>query len=82
MDIKYLKKEFGKDLIFYGGIDTQELLTFKSPTEVREQTLRTIEILGKDGGYIVAPSQEVMNNVPAENVDALVKTIREVRGEH
>lgn len=81
MDINFLKQEYGKDLIFYGGIDTQDLLAFRSPEEVREETLRTIEILGKDGGYICGPAQEVMNNVPPANVEAMVSAIREMRGE-
>ena len=62
-------------------MDTQELLAFKTPEEVYEQTLRTIDILGKGGGYICGPSQEIMNNVPVQNVIALAKAIRETRGE-
>lgn len=81
MDIEFLKREYGKDLIFYGGIDTQDLLAFRTPKEIREETLRTIDILGKGGGYICAPAQEIMNNVPPENVEALVSAIRETRGE-
>ena len=79
MDLNFLKKEYGKDLIFYGGVDTQELLAFKSPEEVREQTLRTLDILGKGGGYICGPSQEIMDNVPVKNVIALAEAIRESR---
>ena len=45
------------------------------------ETLRTIDILGKDGGLIIAPSQEVMNNVPVENVLAFMKAVKEARGE-
>lgn len=81
MDIQFLKREYGKDLTFYGGVDTQELLAFKSPREVRDETLRTIQILGAGGGYICAPAQEIMNNVPPANVAALVGAIREARGE-
>jgi len=81
MDITKIKNEYGNDLIFFGGIDTQELLAFKSPSEVRKETLRTISILGARGGYICAPAQEIMNNVPPENVEALVSTIREARGD-
>ena len=81
MDIDFLKREYGRDLIFYGGVDTQELLAFKSPEEVRRETLRTIDVLGKGGGYICAPAQEIMNNVPPANVAALVGAIREARGE-
>lgn len=81
MDIAYLKREYGQDLIFYGGVDTQDLLAFASPEKVREETLRTIDILGKNGGYICGPSQEIMDNVPVENVIALASAIRETRGE-
>ena len=78
MDLKYLKKEFGKDLIFFGGIDTQ-VLPYITPEETRKLTRDTVRTLGKDGGYIIAPSQEIMNDVPIENIKALVETIREER---
>lgn len=81
MDQKFLKQEYGQDLIFYGGVDTQDLLAFRTPEEVYEGTLRTIDILGKNGGYIVGPAQEIMDNVPPENVAALVKAIHHARGE-
>jgi uroporphyrinogen decarboxylase len=80
MDLKFLKKEYGSSITFYGGIDTQNLLTYQSPQKVREETLRTIDILGNNGGYIVAPSQEIMPNVPVENVIALLEAIKEARG--
>ena len=78
MDLKYLKKEYGKDLIFFGGIDTQKL-PFITEKETRDLTRKTIRILGKGGGYIIAPSQEIMNDIPIENVKAIVETIREER---
>ena len=81
MDHAFLKKEYGNDLIFYGGVDTQELLAFGTPEQVYEQTLREIDILGKNGGYIAGPAQEIMNNVPPANVDALVRAIKDTRGE-
>lgn len=81
MDLAFLKREYGRDLTFYGGVDTQELLAFKTPGEVYEETLQTIEILGKGGGYICGPSQEIMNNVPVENTIAMAKAIRETRGD-
>ncbi len=78
MDLKYLKKEFGKDLIFFGGIDTQ-VLPYITPEETKKLTRNTIRVLGRDGGYIIAPSQEIMNDVPIENIKALVETMREER---
>jgi len=78
MDLEYLKREFGKDLVFWGGIETQKL-PFASPEEVKEMARHSIRTLGKGGGHIIAPSQEVMNDVPLENVIALVETIVEER---
>jgi uroporphyrinogen decarboxylase len=42
-------------------------------------TRETMEILGKDGGYIIAPSQELMSDVPVDNIVAMLKTIVEFR---
>ena len=78
MDLEFLKREYGKDLIFFGGIDTQKL-PFLTEKETRDMARKTIRILGKGGGYIIAPSQEIMNDVPIENVKAIVETIREER---
>lgn len=77
-DLRRLKKEYGKDLIFWGGIDTQRL-PYLSPAQVREMTKETINILGKDGGYIIAPAQDIMNDVPIENIKAIVETIIDER---
>jgi len=79
MDLGMLKREFGKDLVFWGGIDTQTFLPFGTPDQVKEMARRTIRTLGKGGGHIIAPSQEVMNDVPIANVKALVETIVEER---
>lgn len=79
MDLKYLKKTFGRDLVFWGGIDTQELLPYAAPEEVKRMASETIHTLGKGGGYIIAPAQEVMKDVPLKNVVALLETIIEER---
>lgn len=78
MDLKYLKKEYGKDLIFYGGINTQTL-PHLTEEETREMIQDTIRTLGKGGGYIIAPAQEIMNDVPIANVKVMLETIKEER---
>ena len=78
MDLKYLKREFGKDLIFFGGIDSQKL-PFLKPLEVRDLTRDTIRILGKRGGLIISTSQEITNDVPIENIKILIETIKAER---
>jgi len=78
MDLPYLKREFGKDLVFWGGIETQKLPSM-TPNEVRAMVRESINTLGKDGRHIIGPSQEVMNDVPLENVVALLETIVQER---
>ena len=78
MDLAFLKKEYGKDLIFFGGINTQ-VMPYITPEEVKTLARDTIRILGKGGGHIIAPSQELMNDIPVANIKALVETIREER---
>ena len=75
MDLNYLKKQFGKYITFWGGIDTQSILPFGTPEEVKKMARDTIRILGKKGGHIIGPSQDVMEDVPLNNVRALVETI-------
>lgn len=79
MRLTHLKREFGKDLVFWGGIETQDLLPFGTPEQVKKMARKTIRTLGKGGGHIIGPSQEIMNDVPIENVKALVETIVEER---
>jgi uroporphyrinogen decarboxylase len=75
MDLNYRKKEYGKYITFWGGIDTQGVLPRGTPEDVKKLASETIHILGKGGGHIIAPAQEIMNDVPIENVKALVETI-------
>jgi uroporphyrinogen decarboxylase len=67
-----LKREFGKDLMFFGGIDFNETIMRGSERQVREETKRIIEIMGSDGRYIVAPSHDhCIRGTPPENIIAL-----------
>lgn len=71
MDPVFLKREYGKDLTFFGGIDVQELLPRGTPESIKDEVRRRIGILGKDGGYIVAPAHNIQPDTPVENVLAL-----------
>lgn len=72
-----LKKQFGKDIVFCGGIDTQRILPTGTPAEVRDEVRRVIDILGPGGGYMVSSVHTVMNDVPPENVLAMVDAVEE-----
>ena len=70
MDPVFLKKTYGKDLVFFGGIDVQQLLPFGTPKIIKDEVRRRIDILGKGGGYIVAPSHNIQPDTPVENIMA------------
>lgn len=76
-DLAGLKKRFGKNIIFCGGIDTQRILPDGSPEEVREEVKRVIHLLGEGGGYMVSSVHTIMNDVPPENVLAMVDAVLE-----
>ena len=66
-----LKREFGRDLCFQGGVDIQRLLPRGTVQEVRDEVRRLVDVMGKDGGYILAPAHIVQADVPVENIIAL-----------
>ena len=71
MDTKRLKREFGKDLSFWGAIDTQSVLPRGTTEQVREEVKRRIEDLSKDGGYLFGSVHNIQADVPPENVLAM-----------
>lgn len=71
MEVDSLKSEFGSRLCFQGGVDTQHLLPFGTPAEVRSEAEYIIETMNVNGGYILGPSQDFEGDVPVENIIAL-----------
>jgi len=71
MDAEALKKTYGDRITFCGGLDVQKLLPTGSIEEIRAEVKRVIEILGKNGGYIFAPSHNIQGDVPPQNVVAM-----------
>lgn len=66
-----LKTRFGKHLVFHGGVDTQNILPYSTAESVYEHSLETMRILGKNGGYIFAPSQILQGDIHPENIDSM-----------
>jgi uroporphyrinogen decarboxylase len=79
MDPAELKRQFGKHLTFYGGMDTQEILPHGSPDEVRREVRRLIQILGEGGRYIFCTTHYLMDDVTIENVLAMHDEVRQYR---
>ncbi len=79
MDGAGLKREFGRDLVFWGGgVDTQQVLGSGTPDEVRAEVRRRIDDLRAGGGFVFAAVHNVQPNVPPANVIAMWETWREV----
>jgi uroporphyrinogen decarboxylase len=79
MSIEKLAKEYGDKIAFHGGIDTQQLLPYGTPKQVKDAVKHCVDTLGANGQYLIAPSQEIMNDVPTENILALIEAIKEYR---
>ena len=72
-----LKKKYGKDIVFWGGgIDTQKLLPFGTPEQVKEQVKERVSILGEGGGYVFNAIHNLQAGTPVENLAALFDTLR------
>ncbi len=81
MDPHHLKNTYGKDLVFWGGgVDTQKMLSFGTPEDVKKQVLDNCEIFAKDGGFVFNTVHNVQANVPAENLAAMMEAIKEFNG--
>ena len=76
-DLQGLKERYGKNIVFCGAIDTQRILPSGTPQEVRQEVKRVINILGEGGGYMVASVHTVMNEVPPQNILAMVDAVEE-----
>lgn len=78
MEPEHLKKEYGDHLVFWGGgVDTQKMLPYGKPVEVREQVLRMCEIFSKNGGFVFNAVHNIQANVPTENVIAMLDALKE-----
>jgi uroporphyrinogen decarboxylase len=81
MEPERLKREFGGRIAFWGGIDSQRVLPFGTPDNVRAEVRRMFGIMGAGGGYVLAAVHNIQPDVPPENVVALFEAGRECRYE-
>lgn len=73
MDPAVLKENHGDRLCFHGGISVQTTLPFGTVEDVKREVRERIEILGRDGGYILAPAHAIQAGTPPENVAAMLE---------
>ncbi len=67
-----LKRRYGHNLVLCGALDTQRILPSGTPDEVRQEVRRVIDLLGPGGGYMLASVHTIMDEVPPENILAMV----------
>ena len=77
MDPETLKREFGKDITFWGGgCDTKSVLNRGTPDEVYDHCRRMIEIFNQDGGFVFNQEHNILPDVPPENILAMYRAVR------
>ncbi len=76
MDVFEVKKRYGRELTFYGGISIQRTLPFGTVQQVRDEVRRLIDVVGADGGYIASPSHDIPGDAKPENIAAMVEVLQ------
>jgi uroporphyrinogen decarboxylase len=74
MDTRELKAEFGRDIVFWGGVDTQRVLPFGTQAEVADEVKRRIDDLAPSGGFVFAAVHNIQAFVPPENIVTMFDT--------
>ena len=78
MEPRGLKDRYGERIVFWGGgVDSQGLLQFGKPSEMREQVLERCEIFSENGGFVFNSVHNVIAKVPVENIAAMIDAVRE-----
>ena len=75
MDLESLKREYGRDLSFWGGVGTQTTMPFGTPDDVRKAVRWLAETIGKGGGLLLAPNNAIEPEVPWDNIMALKEAV-------
>lgn len=76
MDPSRLKKEFGKDIVFWGGgCDTRAVLNRGTPQQVKDHVRERIEILAPGGGFVFNTVHNILPEVPPENIVAMFEAL-------
>jgi uroporphyrinogen decarboxylase len=76
MDPDILKEKYGDRLSFFGGIAVQSTLPFGTPAEIHREFDRLKATLGRNNGWLCAPTHHVQQDTPVENFLALIECIK------
>ncbi|MFP4059488.1 MAG: uroporphyrinogen decarboxylase family protein [Bacteroidales bacterium] len=80
MDPGHLKKEFGKDITFWGGgIDTRSVLNNGTPQQVKDQVKERLDIFMPGGGFVFNTVHNILPDVPPENIIAMYEAVTDYK---
>lgn len=71
-DMAFLKKEYGKDITFWGGLSTKAYLPVYNAEQAKEHAISTMRLMKTGGGYIAAPSHVLPDNIHPQTVMAIL----------
>jgi uroporphyrinogen-III decarboxylase len=78
---EHLKPAYGDRLVFWGGgVDTQKVLPFGTPAEVRKQVLERCEIFSRNGGFVFNSIHNIQARTPVDNIVAMIEAVHEFSG--
>ncbi|UCD30538.1 MAG: hypothetical protein JSV03_08740, partial [Planctomycetota bacterium] len=78
MDPAKLKTDFGKDMCFWGGVDTRQVMPRGTTSDVRQEVARRIKQMGPGGGYVLAAVHNLQPEVPPANIVELFHAGKEL----
>jgi uroporphyrinogen decarboxylase len=76
MDPVKIKKEYGRNLCFWGSLDIQQTLPFGTPEQVKAEVITRLKTIGRGGGLLIGPTHNLQLDTPLENFWAMIETIR------
>lgn len=76
MEPERIKPLYGDQIVFHGGLDTQEVLPFGKPEDVEREVKNIMQVMNKDGGYIFAAAHNIQEDAPPENIVAMFRAAR------
>jgi uroporphyrinogen decarboxylase len=75
-----LKRKFGRDITFWGGLGSQSTIPFGTPEDIRREVARLCAQMGRGGGYILAPAKPIQPGTPVENILTILEAFLEQAG--
>ena len=75
-----LKRKYGDQITFWGGLGSQSTIPFGTPSEIKAEVIRLCHEMGRGGGYILAPAKPLQPETPTENAAAVVEAFLQQAG--